>query len=129
MDICQNAERRDGLVATGWIGGVPVHVLESVGLVITGGHEFDNAVGRMAGDARRLIEPRPASEVLFHVVDQVFDDRFRALGSDPTDHVAYIDKARHLRSLLVRAVHVLGIGSIHHALQTIQSHYFCLNLL
>ncbi|MNV49191.1 hypothetical protein D3C71_1411380 [compost metagenome] len=76
--------------------GVAVDELEAVELVVGGGHQFDDAGGGMAGDARALVEFLPSQKIRQHVVEQFGVHLLRALQGHDVGHVRRREQCRHI---------------------------------
>ena len=62
-----------------------VDEFEAIGLPIARGHEFDDAVRRMARETRRLLERLPTAEVLLQIIDEL---KPKSVSPDPIDDLS-----------------------------------------
>ena len=95
VDVGECAERGHRLQAPGRVDRVSVDELEAVGGSVARRHQFDHAVDRVARDARRLVEERPAAELAFHLGGQVAKQRFESGVGGPSAEVVDVDESNH----------------------------------
>jgi hypothetical protein len=104
-DVGQRTEGAHRLEAAGRVAGVPVDVLEGVGLAVAGGHQLDDAERGVAADPGDLVEGLPPPEVVLDVPGHPGDDPLRPGVGGPADHVAHVDEQRHVETLVMGDLH------------------------
>jgi hypothetical protein len=102
VDLRQRAKGHHGAQAGRRIAGVAVDVLEAVEIMVGGGHQLDHAGRRMIGDARALVELRPAQEIGQQIIQQVLEYLARALCGHDLRNVCGGEQCRHCFPLMIR---------------------------
>ena len=74
MDVRQHAEGGDGLAAVARVLRMTVDIFEAVDVAVARRHQLDDAFGAVRGNARRLVECRPAAEVGLDIAGELAQD-------------------------------------------------------
>jgi hypothetical protein len=72
-----------------------VDVFKGVELTVAGRHQFDDALGRMARNPRRLLERGPAAKVRVDVFDQLAQGPLDPTRIQPSDDIPNAHKRHH----------------------------------